>query len=211
MRVLAINGSPKAEGNTRQAIGIVAEQLEREGIVTEILHIGNRAIRGCIACGMCAKNRDERCVQADDGVNDAIQRMKAADGILLGSPVYYSGIAGTMKSFLDRAFYVSGSNGGLFRYKAGAALVADRRAGAMLALGQLNNYITYSEMFMPGSNYWNIMFGAAPGEALKDEEGVQTMRILGRNLAWLMKAIENGRRDLPVPERENKIRFNYIR
>jgi len=211
MKVVAINGSPKKEGNTYQIISILAEQLKKEDIETEILHIGGDAIKGCIACGQCKKQKNEKCVQENDNVNKCIQIMKMADGIILGSPVYFSSIPGTMKSFLDRVFYVSTANSNLFRYKVGVSVVADRRAGAVLTINQLNNYLNYSEMFLPSSNYWNVAYGSIPGEAIKDDEGVQTIRILGKNMAWLMKSIEASKANQSIPEKENKIKLNYIR
>ncbi|MFA5820213.1 MAG: flavodoxin family protein [Bacteroidales bacterium] len=210
MKVVAINGSPKKEGNTYHAIKLITEQLEKQNIEIEIIHIGNKVIRGCMGCGQCAKKKDEKCIYSNDEVNECIQKMKIADGIILGSPVYFSGITGTMKSFLDRAFYVAGSNDSLFRHKVGVSVIADRRAGAVVAFSQLNNYINYAEMFMPSSNYWNVTFGTMPGEVLQDNEGVQIMRILGKNMAWLMKSIEQSKKENDMPERENKIRLNYI-
>ena len=161
-----------------------------EGIEVEIVHVGNKVIRGCIACGGCSRNKNERCVLDKDEVNEWIQKMKEADGIILGSPVYYSAIAGTMKSFLDRAFYVASVNGGLFRHKIGASVVAVRRSGGIPVFDQLNNFINYSEMIMPTSNYWNVAYGAAPGEVTQDEEGMQIMRVLGNNMEFLMNALE---------------------
>lgn len=210
MKVVAFNGSPKKEGNTYYAIKLVADELEKEGIEVEIIHVGNKVIRGCLACGACAKNQNEKCIIEDD-VNDWVQKMKEADGILLGAPVHYSAIGGTMKSFLDRAFYVSGVNGGLLRHKVGASVVAVRRSGGLPTFDQLNNYIHYSEMLIPTSNYWNVIHGAGPGEALQDEEGKQIMRVLGKNMAWLIKLVQNGKGIVNEPQQENKIRMNFIR
>ena len=137
-----------------------------------------------MGCHQCARSKNEKCVFQGDEVNEIIQKMKEADGIILGSPVFFSGIAGTMKSFLDRAFYVSTANGGLFRHKVGISVVADRRAGGVPTYNQLNNYINYAEMFMPSSNYWNVMYGMKQGEVLQDLEGVQIMRVLAKNMAW---------------------------
>ena len=211
MKVIAFNGSPNKEGNTYHALNIVAGELEKEGIETEIVQVGHKVIRGCIGCGKCAKNRDEKCVLPDDGVNGWIQKMKTADGILLGSPVHYAAMGGTMKSFLDRAFYVTGMNGSMLRHKVGASVVAVRRSGGLPAFEQLNTYLLYSEMLIPASNYWNVIHGAAPGEALKDEEGVQIMRILGKNMAWLMKLVENSKGSVTPPEKEKKSWTNFIR
>lgn len=211
MKVVAINGSPKSNGNTYEAIRAVAKELEKENIEVEVIHIGNKVVRGCLACNGCAKNKNERCVIQNDEVNEWIQKMKDADGIILGSPVYYSAIAGTMKAFLDRAFYVASSNGGMFRHKVGASVVAVRRSGGIPVFDQLNNYINYSEMVMPTSNYWNVVYGTAPGEASKDEEGMQIMRVLGKNMAWIMKLIEFGKGKVEEPEREKKTFMNFIR
>ncbi|MBP1764915.1 MAG: reductase [Firmicutes bacterium] len=209
MKVVAFNGSPKKEGNTYHAIKMVAAELEKEGIEVEIVHVGDKAIRGCLACNVCTEKGDEKCIIANDAVNEWIEKMKMADGIILGSPVHYSAIAGTMKSFLDRAFYVA--NKGLFRHKVGAAVVAVRRSGGVATFNQLNNYINYAEMLMPTTNYWNVIHGTAPGEALQDEEGKQIMRVLGKNMAWLMKLVQAGKQTVAEPEKENKIMTNFIR
>ena len=210
MHVIAINGSPKANGNTYLALKAVTDELEKEGITTEILHVGNKNIRGCLACGGCARNKNEKCVIKDDNeVNDAIQKMKEADGIIISSPVYYASIAGTMKSFLDRAFYVAGANGGLFRHKVGASVAVARRSGEIATYDHLNHYLTIGEMFLASSNYWNSAHGRVPGDVLEDEEGVQIMRILGKNTAYLLKSIAQNSQ--PLPEKEVKIMTNFIR
>ncbi|MGM0641036.1 MAG: flavodoxin family protein [Thermotogota bacterium] len=209
MKVIAINGSPHEKGNTYNAIKIVFEELESENIESEIIHVGNKNISGCLACGKCFKNKDEKCVIKDDIVNESIQKMKNADGIILGSAVHYASITGNMKSFLDRVFYVSGANKNIFRHKVGASLVAVRRAGGLTAFNELNNYLNYSEMIIPTSNYWNVIYGTRPGEALKDEEGVQIMRILGKNIAWLLKVLKNS--NIKKPELERKQATNFIR
>jgi multimeric flavodoxin WrbA len=211
MKVVAFNGSPNKQGNTWHGLRMVADVLEEEGIRTEIIHVGNKAIRGCLACGQCAKKKNEECIQTDDPVNEWIQLMKEADGILLGSPVHFSAIGGTMKSFLDRAFYVSGVNQSMLRHKVGASVAAVRRSGGLPTFNQLNNFICYSEMLMPGSNYWNVIHGTLPGEAAQDAEGVQIMRMLGKNMAWLMKLVAHGKGVFPPPEREDKIKMNFIR
>lgn len=211
MKIIAINGSPKKEGNTFHAISMVAEELAKEGIETEILHIGNKLIHGCLACNGCAKNKDEKCIIPNDSVNEWIQKMKDADGIILAAPVYYSGIPGTMKSFLDRAFYVAGVNGSLFRHKIGASIVADRRSGGVSTFTQLNNFLTYSEMILPTSNYWNVVFGRAPGEVEQDEEGKQIMSVLGKNMAWTLKLKEFGEKSITPPEKTLKTYMSFIR
>lgn len=211
MKVIAFNGSPRKDGNTFHALGAVAEALGKEGIETEIVHVGNRIIRGCMACGLCGKNKDERCVFGEDGVNEWIQKMKSADGILLGSPVHYSSIAATMKAFLDRSFYVASKNGGMLRHKVGASVVAVRRSGRLPTFNQLNNYLNYAEMIVPTSNYWNVIHGTVPGDVLKDEEGLQIMRVLGKNMAWTMKLVDSGAGSVEEPEKESKIYTNFIR
>lgn len=208
MNVVAINGSPREEGNTYQALKIVTEELEKQGISTEIIQVGDKKIQGCIACGWCRQNKIEKCV-IDDEVNEIIQKMKTADGIIIGSPVYFASISGTMKSFLDRTFYVAGANGGLFRHKVGASVVAARRSGVVAAFDHLNHYFTLAEMFVASSNYWNVIHGRNPGEAIQDEEGIQTMRILGKNMAFLIKSIAQNATSLP--EKEAKIMTNFIK
>lgn len=211
MKVTAFNGSPRRHGNTYHAMKIAAGELEKEGIATEIIHVGDKTIKGCIACGYCSKHKNETCVTKDDEVNGWIQQMKNSDGIILGSPVHFSGIGGTMKAFLDRAFFVSSVNGGLMRHKVGASVVAVRRSGGVAVFDQLNHFLNYAEMILPATNYWTIIHGLKPGEALQDEEGVQIMRVLGKNMAWVMKLIENGKGSVTVPAKEDKIHTNFIR
>lgn len=211
MKAVAFNGSPNEKGNTYHAIQMVVDELEKEGIETEILHVGNKAIRGCLACGQCSKKKNEQCIQANDEVNEWIQKMKLADSIILGSPVHFSAIGGTMKSFLDRVFYVTGVNNSMLRHKVGAAVVAVRRSGGLPTFNQLNNFLCYAEMLLPTSNYWNVIHGTRPGEATQDEEGRQIMQTLGRNMAWLMKLVEHGKETIAPPEREGKIYMNFIR
>jgi multimeric flavodoxin WrbA len=211
MKTVAFNGSPNAKGNTYHALQMVTEVLEKEGIATEIVHVGNKAVRGCLACGQCSKMKNQQCIQTGDEVNDWIQKMKEADGILIGSPVHFSAIGGTMKSFLDRAFYVTGVNGGMLRHKVGAAVVAVRRSGGLPTFNQLNNFLCYAEMLIPASNYWNVIHGTRPGEATQDEEGKQIMRNLGKNMAWLLKLVEHGKGTISPPPREDKIYMSFIR
>lgn len=210
MKVIAINGSPKANGNTFTALTLVGEELKKQDIEFEIIHIGNRIIRGCLACEECSKNQNEKCIHNDE-VNECLQKLKSADGILLGSPVHYSGIAGTMKSFLDRLFYVARANGGLFRHKVGASVVVVRRSGGIPTFDSLNHYINYAEMVMPGSSYWNVAHGREPGDMLQDLEGQQIMRILGKNMAWLMKVIAAAKEQVPASPKEEKVVTNFIR
>lgn len=210
MKVIAFNGSPKKEGNTYHAIRMVAEELEKEGIEVEVIHVGNKAIRGCLACNGCVRNQNERCV-IDDEVNEWIQKMKEADGIIFGSPVHYASVGATMKSFLDRAIYVTSVNKSMLRHKIGASVVAVRRSGGVPTFNMLNNYINYCEMLMPTSNYWNVIHRTAPGEAEGDEEGKQIMGVLGKNMAWLMKLVEFGKGKIEEPKKEDKIFTNFIR
>jgi len=211
MKVIAINGSPHKEGNTFHALKIVGEELVNTGIEFEILHIGNKMIRGCLACNNCAVNRDEKCSTTTDDMNIWIQQVKAADGLIIGSPVHYSGIAGTMKCFLDRLFYVASSNGGLFRHKVAAAVVAVRRSGGSATFDSMNHYLNYSEMIIATSNYWNVIHGRTPGEVLQDGEGVQIMRMLGKNMAWLLKMRETTSGSVEAPQKEKKVITNFIR
>lgn len=211
MKVIAFNGSPRKEGNTYHGIKLVTEELQKAGIETEIVHVGNKTIRGCIACNGCVKNKNEKCVLPGDNVNEWIQKMKEADGIIIGSPVHYSAIAGTMKSFLDRAFYVTSVNGGMLRHKVGTSVVAVRRSGGVPTFNQLNNYINYSEMVMATSNYWNVIHGTNPGEALQDEEGVQIMKVLGKNMAWIMNLVSQGKDTVDEHDIDEKIFTNFIR
>ncbi|WP_421919387.1 flavodoxin family protein [Marinifilum sp.] len=211
MKVVAINGSPKKEGNTYHALQLVCEQLEAKNIETEILQVGIKNVKACTACNMCAKNRDEKCIIKNDDVNNWIQKMQEADGILLGSPVHYASLSAGMKSFLDRAFYASGANGNLFRYKVGASIAVVRRSGGLPAFNEMNNYLTYSEMMIPTSNYWNVIHGLAPGQVLQDEEGAQIMRILGKNMAYLLELIENGKNKVEAPIPEKKAYTHFVR
>jgi multimeric flavodoxin WrbA len=210
MKVVAINGSPRKEGNTALALGAMAEVLHAEGIETEIIHIGGQSIHGCVGCGTCARKKNGQCVFTGDPLNETVQKMKAADGIILGSPVYYAGIAGTMKCFCDRAFYVASANGGWFSGKVGTAVVSARRSGTTPTFAGLNYYLTIANMFVAGSGYWNNVHGAGAGEAAQDGEGMQTVRNAARNMAWFLKMREAGR-DVPTPEYDYGARTNFIR
>ncbi|MFI3315118.1 MAG: flavodoxin family protein [Rikenellaceae bacterium] len=207
MKVVAILGSPRKNGNTAHALRIIGDELIKEGIEFEIIHIGNKNIRGCLACKQCAVNKNGECIIKDE-TNTTIAKMAESDGIILSSPVYFSGIAGTMKSFLDRAFYVSSSNGSMFRGKVAAAITAVRRSGGSHTLDGLNHYITYGEMIVATSTYWNIAHGRDEGEVLKDDEAVQTMQMLGRNMAWLLKMKEQA--NIPQPEKVDKIFTKFL-
>jgi multimeric flavodoxin WrbA len=211
MKVTAISGSPHREGNTYHALARMGEHFKANGIELEILQVGDKVIRGCIACGECGRRRDGTCAFGDDAVNESLRKMRDADGIILASPVHYSGVPGAMKSFLDRAFYVAGSSGGLFRHKVGAALVAVRRSGGSSTLDGLNHYLTYSEMLVATSNYWNIVHGLLPGEMEQDAEGRQIVDVLAKNIVWMLKMREATKDSLPPPERERKVMTNFVR
>ncbi|MBO4589205.1 MAG: flavodoxin family protein [Bacteroidales bacterium] len=205
MKALLINGSPHPGGCTATALGVVAKELENNGIETEIVHVGNKNIRGCIACYKCRESG--RCI-FDDAVNDVAAKFEAADALVIGSPVYYAGMAGTMNSFLDRLFFSTPFSK---RMKVGAAVCSARRAGTTATFDQMNKYFTICEMPIASSRYWNMVHGHSAEEVMQDEEGVQCMRILGRNIAFLVKAIaaENAKNGLPEAE---EITFtNFIR
>jgi len=207
MKVVLVNGSPKVKGCTYTALCEVASTLEKNGIETEIFHVGTEAIRGCMGCGACRK-LDGKCIY-DDSVNDFIEKSKTADGFIFGSPVHYAAVSGVLTSFLDRAFYAGKSN---FEYKPGAVIVSCRRGGASAAFDQLNKYFTISNMPIVSSQYWNQVHGTNPEEVKQDLEGMQTMRTLGNNMAWLLKSIEVGKRaGINIPEKEEKVATNFIR
>ncbi|GHT53998.1 FMN reductase [Bacteroidia bacterium] len=209
MKVIAINGSPHKGGNTAYALKQVGAELQKEGIEFEIIEVGGQHLHGCIGCNKCAEKQNEKCTFTNDIVNEAIVKMKEADGIVIGSPVYYSGIAGTMKCFLDRAFFVAAVNGNLFRHKVGASVVAVRRTGGSMTFNGLNLYLSISEMLVPSSNYWNVIHGLEPGDAAQDAEGVQIMQMLGKNMAWMLKMREASKN--MEPAKSEKIFTNFIR
>lgn len=211
MKVIGINGSPNKEGNTFYALRMVGDELTADGIEFEILHVGHKMIHGCLACGKCGVNKDEKCVIKTDDLNLWIQQIKDADGIIIGAPVHYAGIPGTMKSFLDRLFFVAGSNGGLFRQKIAAAVVSVRRTGGSATFDSLNHYLNYSEMIIATSNYWNIIHGRSAGEVTQDLEGKQIMRVLGKNMAWLLKMKDATSVTIEPPKSEKKVFTNFIR
>ncbi|NTV28827.1 MAG: flavodoxin family protein [Candidatus Omnitrophica bacterium] len=188
MKVLAINGSARKDGNTAILIEKVLAELRREGIETELIQLAGKPVRGCTACYGCYRNKDNRCV-IDDQANQCIQKMIAADGIILGSPVYVADVSSEMKALMDRACLVTRANGGTLRRKVGAAVIAVRRGGAVHAFDTINHFFTISEMVVVGSCYWNFAFGREIGEVEKDEEGLRTMTVLGQNMAWLLKKV----------------------
>jgi multimeric flavodoxin WrbA len=189
MKVVAINGSARKDGNTAILIQRVLSVLESEGIETELLQLAGEQIHGCMACGTCRKIQNKHCKIVNDNVNLYIEKMAAADGIILGSPTYFSMMTSEMKALIDRAGFVSRSNGDLFKRKVGAAIVAVRRAGGIPTFDAINHFFLISQMIVPGSSYWNVGIGLAKGDVEKDEEGLKTMDDLGKNMAWLIKKL----------------------
>jgi multimeric flavodoxin WrbA len=187
MKVIAFNGSARKNGNTAILIREVLSELEEEGITTEMIQLAEKTIHGCTACGKCFDNQDQRCAIDNDFANECIEKMLEADGIILGSPTYFADVTTEMKALIDRAGYVARANPDMFKRKVAAAVVAARRAGAIHAFDTLNHFFLISQMIVPGSSYWNIGIGRAIGDVEQDEEGMETMRILGRNMAWLLK------------------------
>lgn len=187
MKVVMFNGSPRKNGNTRGLLDTVASVLNREGIETEIIQVGGKAIRGCTACGQCRELQNGKCVLPDDGVNEFISKAVEADGIILGSPVYFSNMTPEIKALIDRVGFVCKGNGNLLRRKVGASVVSVRRGGANSVFSSLNYFFLINEMIVPGSSYWNFAFGLAPGDYQQDEEGLATMNTLAENMAWLLK------------------------
>ncbi|WP_026368441.1 flavodoxin family protein [Aminiphilus circumscriptus] len=210
MKVLLVNGSPHAEGCTYTALKEVAETLNNEGIETEIFQVGTRPLAGCIACGHC--RQAGRCV-FDDGVNDVLDIAQGADGFVFGSPVHYAAMGGAITCFMDRLFFTDLNSGKkAFYLKPAAAVVSARRAGTTAAFDQLNKYFMISEMPVISSRYWNMVHGSTPEDVKKDLEGLQIMRVLGRNMAWFLKCKEAGiKAGVPFPVREERIATNFIR
>lgn len=205
MKVLLINGSPHANGCTATALKEVAKTLQENGVDSELIQVGHLPIRGCVACGNCHKNG--KCV-FDDIVNEVNEKFKEADGIVLGSPVYYASANGTMTSFCDRLFYSSNFDKTM---KVGAAVVSARRGGNTATFDQLNKYFTISSMPVVSSQYWNQVHGYTAEDVMKDLEGLQTMRTLGRNMAFLIKSIRLGKEQFGLPEKEARVGTNFIR
>ena len=205
MKAILINGSPHKNGCTFTALNEVAKTLEKNGIDAEIIHIGQENIRGCIACDTCKKNG--YCI-FDDSVNKVAKKFEEADGIIVGSPVYYASANGTILSFLDRLFYSTRFDKSM---KVGASVVSARRGGATATFDILNKYFTLSSMPVVSSQYWNQVHGNTPAEVLQDEEGLQTMRVLGNNMAFLIKSIALGKEQFGLPEKEKKVTTNFIR
>lgn len=207
MKVTAFNGSPRKGGNCEQALNLVGEELKKEGIEFEIVQVGNQPVRGCLACYKCLETGSVHCIQKDK-VNEWIDKMVTSDGIILASPVYYGGIAGTMKCFLDRAFLAAGSK---LHHKVGASIVTARRSGALETFQQLNAYLNTMEMIMPTADYWNNIHGLNIGEIKEDIEGIEVMQKLGRNMAWIMKVIEASKGKIDPPQTGQRTMTNFVR
>lgn len=205
MKVLLINGSPHTKGCTYTALTEVEKELNKNRVDTEIINVGDKGVKGCIACGNCKKTG--KCV-FDDIVNEVSSKLTECDGLIIGSPVYYASANGNLISFMDRLFHCNTSDK---RMKVGAAVVSARRGGCSSTFDELNKYFTISGMPVVSSQYWNSVHGNTPEEVLKDEEGLQVMRTLGRNMAFLIKSIELGKKEYGMPEKEEKISTNYIR
>ena len=205
MKVLLVNGSPKANGNTATALEEMVKVFAQEGIETEVLHVGNKAIRGCMACGHCFEAG--KCV-FDDMVNECAEKLAECDGLVVASPVYYASANATLIAFLDRLFYSTRFDKTM---KVGASIVVARRGGLSATMDQLNKYFSISGMPIASSQYWNSVHGGAPGEVAEDAEGMQTMRLLARNMSFLMKSIALGKEAYGLPEKEEHVFTNFVR
>lgn len=190
MKVVAFNGSPRKDGNTATLLAAVLRELESQGIETELVHLIG-PLSGCKACFKCKEKKNGRCIQDKDMINQCIQKMAAADGIIIGSPTYFADLTPETKALIDRAGFVAMANGYMFKRKVGAAVVAVRRAGAIHVFDSINHLFLISQMIIAGSSYWNIGMGLAPKDVERDEEGLATMRTLGQNMGWLLKKIAN--------------------
>jgi len=189
MKVVAINGSARKDGNTATLVRRVFGELEREGISTELIQLAGQEVRGCLACFRCFQNLDRRCAVMGDFVSECIGKMDEADGIILASPTYFASVTPELKAVMDRAGLVAIANGNMFRRKVGAAVVSVRRGGAVTVFDTINHFFFIEEMVVPGSSYWNFAMGLHPGEVEDDDEGMKTMENLGKNMAWLMKKL----------------------
>ncbi len=189
MKVVAFNGSARKGGNTEALINIVFEELQKEGIETELISLAGKNLSGCIACYKCWKEKDRKCHGVDDELNEYIEKMLEAEGIILGSPTYFADLTANMKAFIERVGMVARANEDMLKRKVGASVVAVRRGGATHVFSSLNYFFLIGQMIVPGSSYWNLGIGRQAGEVLKDEEGIKTMRDLGQNMAWLVKKL----------------------
>jgi len=189
MKVVAFNGSARKDGNTAILVNVVFQELKKAGIKTELVQLAGKKIRGCTACGKCFENQDRQCAVKGDVANDCIGKMLQADGIILASPTYFADVSTELKALIDRSGFVAKANQDMFKRKVGAGVVAVRRCGAIHAFDTINHFFLINQMIVPGSSYWNIGIGLAPGDVNGDEEGISIMTILGANMAWLMKKI----------------------
>ncbi len=189
MKVIAFNGSARKDGNTAILVRHVFRELEAEGIETEMIQLADKPIHGCIACYQCTVNKDKRCAVTRDAANEYIEKMEKADGIILASPVYFTDVTTEMKALIDRAGFVARANENMFRRKVGAAVVAARRGGQIHTFDTLNHFFLIGEMIIPGSTYWNFGVGKDKGDVENDAEGLEIMKVLGRNMAWLLKKV----------------------
>jgi len=204
MTVIAFNGSPHKDRVVARGISIMKGELEKEGISVDVVHVGDKNIHGCVDCKKC--KTQGYCVVGGDPVNECFEKLKSADGVILGSPVYYGGVAGTFKSFLDRLFFP----GPDMRYKVGATVVSLRRTGGLAVFHQLNNYFNLSQMIITPGVYWDVIHGNTPEELTQDEEGLQIMEIQGRNMAWLLKTLAAGKGIITLPPPVERKRTNFI-
>jgi multimeric flavodoxin WrbA len=191
MKVIAFNGSGRKDGNTAILLKVVLDELSNEGIETELIQLAGKSPHGCIACYKCFENKDQKCAVNTDSLNEYLAKMVEADGILLGSPVYFADATAGIKALIERCGMVSAANGGLFKRKVGAAVAAVRRAGAVHTFDTLNHLFQHGQMFIVGSSYWNVGVGRDPGQVKEDAEGIRTMQTLGKNMAWLLKKIHD--------------------
>ena len=189
MKVIAFNGSARKNGNTAILLNCVLDTLKEEGIETELFQLSGKKINGCRSCYKCFENKDQRCEVKDDILNECIEKMLEAEGIVLGSPTYFADITTEMKALIDRAGFVAKVNGEMFKRKIGAAVIAARRGGSIHAFDSINHFFLISQMIIPGSSYWNLGFGLEKGEVKKDKEALQIMKVLGENMAWLLKKV----------------------
>ena len=191
MKVVLFNGSERKEGNTYHSLNIVMEELKKEGIECELIWVGGQNLQGCTACGACGENKDAKCVLEGDKMNEYIEKMLEADGIILGSPTYFADVSANMKALMERAGYVCRGSGDLLKRKVGAAVVAVRRGGGAHVFSSLNYFFLIAQMIVVGSSYWNLGYGKDPGDVLDDEEGVQTFKTLGKNVAYTLKKLND--------------------
>ena len=193
IKVLGINGSPRSKGNTGILVRNVLAGLEEQGITTEYIQLGGKKAGGCTACYKCRDAKDGQCHGRNDFINDCIDKTLSSDGVVLGSPVYFTDITAEMKAYIDRAGLVALVNGGLLKRKVGAAVIAVRRGGALHSFDSINHFFLINQMIVPGSNYWNFVFGRNPGEVESDDEGLNTMSVLADNMGWLLKLIDKNK------------------